>query len=99
MERQVAPDHCDPRVEDATVEQHVAPGQRQRGRKPAFADIVSLNSSGWPQLEAAMDHYRPGRGSDLHDGVQVAALLTQEDHAVGDRWVTSNTKPNGVHGT
>ena len=47
-------------------------------------DVVVLNSSGWPQLDAAMDFYR---GREDAGGVSIAAILGHERHASGQAWV------------
>ena len=58
---------------------------RPRGSKPKQVDMVLFNSSGERQLADALDFYRKSRSSEGQ--VQVAAVIAQEHHLLGDQWV------------
>ena len=60
--------------------------RKVRGSKPKVVDIVSLNSSGKPQLEQAFDYYGRSRAS-AGNAVVVGAILAQEHHALADAWI------------
>ena len=79
---------------------------RPRGSKPRQVDLILLNSSGERQLSDAMNFYRRSRSSEDQGQkqMQVAAIIAQEHHLVGDRWMDfqlrsrkSGWKVDGVH--
>ena len=60
-------------------------GARRRGAKPAYADVVTLNTSGKPQLLEALRHFKDSKAPD-GSRYKVAAVCCQEHHAVGELW-------------
>ena len=57
-----------------------------RGSRPKFAEIVTFNSSGKPQLKDALRMFQPKKDEDGTERREVAALCCQEHHAAGDGW-------------
>ena len=49
--------------------------ERRRGTKPKFQDIVLLNTSGMPQMNSAMMHFKKD-----YESIKTAALVIQEHH-------------------
>ena len=62
---------------------------RPRGAKPMYTEIAALNSSGRPQLDAALDFCRKKRNQR---GGGVGALLAQEHHLVGTAWADAKVR-------
>ena len=57
-----------------------------RGSKPKFAEIVTFNSSGEPQLRNALRQFQPKKDEEGAEHQEVAAICCQEHHATGDKW-------------
>ena len=62
-----------------TINGYGGEGPSSRGSKPQWCELVSFNSSGKPQLMAALKFLQKRR----EDGVMVAAAAVQEHHAAG----------------
>ena len=58
---------------------------RPRGKKPSLVGWISINTSGKPQLERALDYYLPD-ASRRRGERRVAGMSVQEHHAAGDAW-------------
>ena len=67
-----------------------AEAQHTRGRRPKTQDVIVLNTSGIPQLESALKHYKSG-------GKQAAVILAQEHHAGNGLWTDLQLKARGMH--
>ena len=67
-------------------------GSKVRGKRPEFKDIVILNSSGQPQLLAALQFYKERR-----EGVAVEVIVNQEHHSVESSWNDLRLKAEGLH--
>ena len=57
-----------------------------RGSKPKEAVIVTLNSSGGPQLKDALQHWQAKKGEQAEERFEVAAVCCQEHHESGEKW-------------
>ena len=55
---------------------------RSRGKKPKLVDWISLNSSGRPQLQTALDFYTANACRKRGER-RVAGISSQEHHAAG----------------
>ena len=66
------------------------PRHKCRGCKPSFVDLISLNSTGRPQLVEAMAYFKTpallSNDASKPVAVQVGAILGQEHHAYGASW-------------